>query len=61
MNPPCHFQHLWEGNPPDPNRSDLEGKLCDCGKLLFHAELCGCPSNEHMDLKLQENPNYIPQ
>lgn len=61
MNPPCTYQHLWSGNPPIADQIELEGRPCDCGKFIFHSEECGCPSNKHMDLKLQENPNYIPQ
>lgn len=57
----CAIQHLWNGNPPYPHQSELEGKPCDCGKMIFHAEMCGCPGNPQMQVQLKENPNYIPQ
>lgn len=57
----CNVQHLWNGNPPFTSQPELEGKPCDCGKMLFHIEGCGCPGNPQKEIKLQENPNYIPQ
>ena len=46
-----------------PQKMDIhfDGKTCDCGKLLFYAEMCGCPSNKHLELYSKENPNYIPK
>lgn len=31
---------------------------CNCGKILYVEEECGCPTNKHMEIRSKENPNY---
>ncbi len=61
----CKEGHTWNGILPtvdekilEPQHPDLEGLPCDCKKLLFHEEICGCPGKKEWRIKTEENPNY---
>lgn len=49
----CKEHHIWSET-----TESMEGKPCDCGKMLWHEELCGCPGEKHMEFKPIENPDY---
>lgn len=36
----------------------LDGQTCNCGKILYVAEPCGCPGLLQKNLHAKENPNY---
>lgn len=59
----CREYHGINGHMPGSNDIQFDGQTCDCGKLLFYKERCGCPSNVEPTYTLhsKENPNYIPQ
>ncbi len=56
----CREYHGIEGKLPTKEDVHFDGKTCDCGKIIFYAEMCGC-STPHLELKSKPNENYIPQ
>lgn len=56
----CPLIHQIDGRTPESTDTHLEGRTCDCGKLIFFLEPCGCPGAKHDELKSQPNINYIP-
>lgn len=57
---PCPLIHQIDGRTPELTDTHLEGRTCDCGKLMFFTELCGCSGDKHLELKSQPNVNYVP-
>lgn len=60
---PCQEIHKIDNQVPRPEDVQLDGRVCDCGRILFYKERCSCPAetvNPSYTLKAQENPNYIP-
>ncbi len=57
---PCKIEHGINGMKPAETDLQYDGKTCDCGKLVYHLEECGCPGKKHMLLKEKENPDYKP-
>jgi len=51
---PCLEAHTIEGKIPEPADQELDGKVCDCGKLRAKWEECGC-ANKQWQLRLYEN------
>ena len=49
----CSGYHVWPET-----TEDMEGKECQCGKMLWHEEACGCPGNNEKEFKPILNPNY---
>lgn len=60
---PCREVHMINGVVPKPEDIHFDQKICDCGKLQFYKEKCGCPANVEptYTLKSDANPYYIPQ
>ena len=60
---PCREVHVVNGEIPTSDRIDLDGKTCDCGRLMFVKQRCNCPANvtPTYELKSQENPSYTPR
>lgn len=54
----CRESHKVDGHIPSPLDLHLDGRTCDCGRILFQKEPCGCIGNPHDELKSKENPNY---
>lgn len=62
----CRIGHQWNGVKPEIKESlmqdqypDLHNKPCDCGRVLFTEEACGCPHNRYWEIVLIENPNFV--
>lgn len=55
----CKESHRINGIIPQIENVEFDGMTCECGKLIFKAEMCGC-SNPHLELKQYENPSYVP-
>ncbi len=49
----CGMFHVWSETV-----EDMEMKPCDCGKMLWHEEMCGCPGKNEKEFKPILNPNY---
>jgi len=63
QNIPCREVHKVNGVVPTSDMLDLDGKTCECGKLVFYKQRCNCPANvtPTYELKSKANDNYIPQ
>lgn len=49
--PPCSGSHRVNGDVPTVNNLTEQWVVCDCGRLDFRKEPCGCPNNVHDELK----------
>lgn len=58
---PCKEAHKVDGNIPNENDIQFDGRTCECGKLLFYAQLCDSCGGKKMKLKSKPNEEYIPQ
>lgn len=58
---PCPKIHMIDGRVPESTDVHLDGRTCDCGKILHYAELCQTCGGMRKFLKSKENPEYIPQ
>lgn len=56
---PCPQFHAVDGQMPSIDRTDFDGRTCDCGKISFYSEMCGC-SVPRLELKSKPNLDYIP-
>lgn len=53
----CSPQHSINGYVPKPSELQYDGKVCDCGKLMWtKVNTCGCPA-ETAVYELQPRPN----
>lgn len=52
---PCRAGHAVNGIVPGEQDLEYDGKVCDCGKIVFFKERCGCPHKEEYTLKTREN------
>lgn len=50
----CKPEHRVEGKVPFQNNIELDGKVCDCGRMKYVAELCGCDMKQYI---LKQIPN----
>lgn len=51
----CQYAHKVDGVVPGILDIHLDGRSCDCGRVKFVAEDCGCPSNPHKELRSKPN------
>lgn len=51
----CKNGHAINGIVPDILDVNYHGRVCDCGRIKFYKELCGCVHNQHYELKQKEN------
>lgn len=49
----CKDFHVWSET-----KEDMENVPCNCGRMLWHQEECGCPGDKKIDFKPIPNPNY---
>lgn len=49
--PPCSGSHRVNGDVPTVNNLTEQWVVCDCGRIDFRIEECGCPAAKHMDVK----------
>lgn len=54
----CRTAHYVDQVIPNLNNIELDGRTCNCQKLLFYKELCSCPGNPKYELKSKPNPSY---
>ena len=59
-NRPCRESHRVNGVIPQITNIEFDGMTCECGKFKYLAQWCGCPGNNHQELKQYENENYVP-
>jgi hypothetical protein len=52
---PCKTGHAVNGIVPGDLDIVYDQKICDCGRVQFFKEMCGCPTNKHYELKQKEN------
>ena len=50
----CKDFHYWL----ETDKENMEGEPCQCGKMLWHQEECGCPGDKKIDFKPIPNPDY---
>lgn len=55
---PCREAHMVKGIIPQLLDVQFANLTCDCGKILYVEEECGCVNNRHMEIRAKENPNY---
>jgi hypothetical protein len=53
----CSQGHTVNGFVVSPMDLQYDGQVCDCKKIVFVKELCGCTNNEHEEIKQKENVN----
>lgn len=60
---PCREVHVINGIVPKPEDTQYDQAVCDCGRLQFYLEKCGCPANvtPTYTLKSRENSGFIPK
>lgn len=58
VNKECKEAHRIGDHIPQFPDLHLDGQTCNCGKILYVAEPCGCPGLPRMDLHAKENPNH---
>jgi hypothetical protein len=51
----CRDAHRVDGLIPGLLDVQFDGRACDCGRVIFFAEQCGCAANPHMELKSRPN------
>ncbi len=54
---PCKGAHRVNGVVPQKKQLEYDGKVCDCGKLIFYKERCNCPSHVTPSYDLKSKPN----
>lgn len=54
----CKEAHKIGDLIPQFNNVEMADQTCNCGKILYVLEDCGCPANQHKELHAKENPNY---
>jgi hypothetical protein len=52
-NTPCLDAHRIDGIIPV-DQMEFDGRTCDCGKLIFHVEDCGCGGNKTKQLRAEQ-------
>lgn len=52
---PCQYVHKVNGVVPGMFDLQYDGKVCDCGRIKFIKEHCGCQNNPHDELKSKPN------
>lgn len=52
---PCLYVHRVDGIVPDKLDLQYAGRVCDCGRVVFYAEPCGCPGNPHDEIRSKPN------
>lgn len=55
---PCRDIHRIDGYIPQSEDLHLDGRVCDCGRMTYRKEYCGCPNNGGYQLRSDINPNY---
>lgn len=51
----CKNGHSINGIVPTSSDIQYDGQVCDCGKLKFFAEKCGCPDKNRLELISKPN------
>ncbi len=58
---PCQPFHKWDNKRPtvlsglhEYQNLELANKPCDCGRMIYHEQLCGCA---HDKWQIKEQPN----
>lgn len=52
---PCRAGHTVDGKVPMLHHIHLDQRTCDCGRMIYYKEKCGCSSNPHYELKSKPN------
>lgn len=55
LNVPCIPEHKIRGIVPTILEIKYDGQVCDCGRIKFKSEDCGCSGNPHKELKQYPN------
>jgi hypothetical protein len=55
---PCKNGHVVEGVAPQTYDEKFKDKVCDCRRVMFVWELCGCPGKKEYKIAMKANPNY---
>lgn len=58
VNKECKEAHKIGDLIPQFNNVELANQTCNCGKILYVEEECGCAGLKRMELHAKENPNY---
>lgn len=51
----CKGGHKVDGKVPMLTDIHLDKRTCDCGRLKYISEMCGCETNKHLELKQYPN------
>ena len=54
----CRYGHTINGVVPLNTELNLGDTVCDCGKIKYVVQLCGCSGIKHDELRATENPDY---
>lgn len=47
----CNPYHTVKGIVPDTYHLQFDKMICDCGRMEYYTETCGCPGNPKPELK----------
>lgn len=54
----CRYGHTINGIVPNTNELQYKDRICDCGKIKYNVQPCGCSGVKHDELRAVENPDY---
>ncbi len=55
----CQGIHRIDGQVPQEQDIQYDGRNCDCGRLTYFLEPCGCPDKKDYSLRSKPNENHI--
>lgn len=53
----CELIHKVDGHIPHFSDTHLDGRVCDCRRMIYFKEECGCPGNP-WQLRSKPNENF---
>lgn len=53
----CTPYHTVNGYVPKAEDLHLNGQVCDCSRVVFYSERCGCPASVTPTYELKSKPN----
>ena len=53
----CTPYHTVNGVVPEKSDLHFDNVVCDCNRVVFYSERCGCPANVTPTFELKSKPN----
>lgn len=55
----CKEAHMVDGVVPQERDNHLDGRTCDCQRMIFISEPCGCSDGGGYKLRSKPNENHV--